>query len=158
MNLFYPLTQEIFDLINQWEPTLQSLPDLLITKKRNSQNRTIKQILGHLIDSASNNIHRIVHFQYQESPINFPDYAHFGNNDKWIAIQNYQDENWNDIISLWKYSNIHLIHVIRNIDSSNLDKIWIAATKEKIPMRNMVTDYPRHLKLHLNEIKELIEL
>jgi RHS repeat-associated protein len=38
MNLFYPLTQEIFDLINQWEPTLQSLPDLLITKKRLKDN------------------------------------------------------------------------------------------------------------------------
>jgi len=69
-----------------------------------SQYRNIKQILGHKIDSASNNTHRIVYLQYRESPCDYPNYATKGNNDKWIAIQ----------------------------------------------------DYLRHLKLHLDEIDELI--
>lgn len=42
---------------------------------RNSQNRSIKQILGHLIDSPSNNNHRIVHLQYQPTSLVFPNYA-----------------------------------------------------------------------------------
>jgi hypothetical protein len=66
------ITSEICSLIKEWEPILTSLPIKTITEPRNSQNRSIKQILGHLIDSASNNTHRVVHLQYQESPFSFP--------------------------------------------------------------------------------------
>src|SRR5512147_1490726 len=121
---FEPITKGLLDLINEWEPKLLGLPEDLITKKRNSQNRTIKQILGHLVDSASNNTHRIVHLQYQNSPLDFPNYATNGNNDRWIAIQNYQNEDWKTIISMWKYTNYHIIHVIKNIDPAKTDNKW----------------------------------
>jgi hypothetical protein len=156
MNEFNALANEICDLTLTWEPKLLALPQQVISERQNSQHRTIKQILGHLVDSASNNTHRIVHLHYQESPLNFPDYAHFGNNDKWIAIQNYQEEDWQNLVRLWKYINLHIAHLIRNVDSSKLDNIWIAATREKISLKTMVTDFPRHLKLHLNEINELL--
>lgn len=92
---FEPTVKGIQSLIDEWEPKLLALKDDVITKKRNSQNRTIKGIAGHMIDSASNNTHRIVHLQYQENPLIFPNYASNGNNDRWIAIQNYQEEDWN---------------------------------------------------------------
>jgi len=57
---------EIIALVTDWEPILSSLPDDIISQRRNSQNRTIKQILGHIIDSASNNTYRIVHLQYSD--------------------------------------------------------------------------------------------
>ena len=109
-----------------------------------------------MIDSASNNIHRIVHLQYGESPLIFPNYATNGNNDRWIAIQNYQEEDWNLLVQLWKYSNLHVAHIIKNIDSERLDHKWIASPGKEISLREMITDYPRHLKLHLDEIQELI--
>jgi hypothetical protein len=84
---------ELIRLILEWEPKLVSLSEDIISFRRNSQNRTIKQIVGHMIDSATNNTHRIVHLQYQPSPLIYPDYANRGNNDRWIAIQNYQTEN-----------------------------------------------------------------
>jgi hypothetical protein len=124
--------------------------------RRNSQGRTIKQIVGHLIDSASNNTHRIVHLQYQPSPLVFPNYASFGNNDRWIAIQDYQTENWSDLVQLWKYINKHIIHVIRRINPEKLDNEWSAGLDSKIPLRSMIVDYLRHLELHLNEISEII--
>jgi hypothetical protein len=120
------ITTEILDLIKLWESKLEFLPTKTITERRNSQNRTIKQILGHLIDSTSNNIHRIVHLQNQLSPLSFPNYASYGNNDRWIAIQNYQNEDWMNMIKLWKYSNLHLCHVIQNVNDDKLDNQWIA--------------------------------
>lgn len=110
------ITREIFSLIEDWEPKLASLPHEIITQRRNKQNRTIKQILGHLIDSASNNTHRIVHLHYQPSPLTFPNYATFGNNDRWIAIQDYQNEDWMTLVQLWKYSLLHICHVIENVN------------------------------------------
>ena len=111
-------------LVKDWEPKLSGQSNDVIINRKNSQNRTIKQIVGHMIDSASNNTHRIVHLQYRESPFRFPNYASNGNNDRWIAIQNYQDEDWNTMINIWKYLNIHIVHVIKNVDVSKLNNQW----------------------------------
>ena len=156
MNEFKSIIQELLNLVNEWEPKLLALPEEVITERRNSQNRTIKQIVGHMVDSASNNTHRIIHLQYQQSPLIFPDYANLGNNDRWIAIQNYQDEEWNNLVQLWKYTNIHIVHVIQNINTEKLDNVWISALDEKISLKAMVVDFPRHFKLHCDEINELI--
>jgi hypothetical protein len=109
-----------------------------------------------MIDSASNNIHRIVHMQYQPSPLKFPNYATNGNNDRWIAIQNYQDEDWTDLINIWKYSNIHIVHVIKNVDPSKLNNQWLYNEEEVISLKDGILDYLRHFELHLKEIEELI--
>ncbi len=132
------------------------LPEDMITKRLNSQNRTIKQIVGHMVDSASNNTHRIIHLQYQTSPLIFPDYANLGNNDRWIALQNYQDENWEDLVQLWKYSNIHIVHVINNVNIEKLDNEWIDALNTAVSLKTMIIDYLPHLRLHLGEIEDLI--
>ena len=153
---FEPIAQEILILIDEWEPKLSGLSNDLITQRRNIQNRTIKQILGHMIDSASNNTHRIVHMQYQECPLRFPNYATNGNNDKWIAIQNYQAEDWKNMINMWKYSNLHIVHVIENVDPSKLDNQWHYSEERLISLKDGIIDYLRHFKLHLSEIDDLI--
>jgi len=153
---FIVIENEIVSLLNEWEPKLYNLPSEIIKERRNSQNRTIKQILGHLVDSASNNTHRIVHLQYQSSPFEFPNYATFGNNDRWIAIQNYQNEDWKNLVQLWKYSYLHFCHVINNVDASKLDNEWISGSDKNITLKSMIIDFPRHLRLHLSEINELI--
>lgn len=154
---FEPITQGLLALIDEWEPKLLGLPDEVITQRRNSQNRTIKQIVGHMIDSASNNTHRIVHMQYQKSPLRFPNYATDGNNDRWIAIQNYQDEDWKNMINIWKYSNLHIVHVITNVDSAKLKNQWHYNEERLISLKEGIIDYLPHFKLHLDEIDELMQ-
>jgi hypothetical protein len=149
-------TREITSLIEAWEPKLASLPADIISQRRNSQNRSIKQILGHLVDSASNNVHRIVHLQNQPGPLIFPNYATFGNNDKWIAIQDYQNEDWTILIQLWKYSMLHICHVIKNVSDDKLNNEWISGPNEKITLKTMIDGFVPHFKLHLEEINDLI--
>jgi hypothetical protein len=151
---FSKITGEIKRLIDNWEQKLKELPVKTITEKRNKQNRSIKQILGHLIDSASNNHHRFVRLQYNSELI-FPDYTK--DNDTWIAIQNYQNENWENLVELWKYFNLHLIHVMINIDTDKLENIWYDGSIIPVSLNNMITGYIEHFKLHLNEIQELID-
>lgn len=153
---FEPITQTLLNLIDIWEPKLLNLPTDVISQRRNTQNRSIKQIVGHMIDSASNNTHRIVHMQYQSSPVRFPNYASDGNNDRWIAIQNYQDEDRENLIQMWKYSNMHIVHVIRNVDPSKLNSQWHYSEIRLISLKDGIIDYLRHFKLHLAEIDELI--
>jgi hypothetical protein len=150
------ISQEIISLLDEWVPKLSVLPQETISQRRNGQNRTIKQIIGHLIDSTSNNTHRVVHLQYQPTPFAFPNYATFGNNDRWIAIQDYQNEEWQDMISMLKYSLLHFCHVIKNVDDKKLGNEWISGPDKNITLKTMIIDFPRHLKLHLSEISELI--
>jgi hypothetical protein len=157
MNEFDSTSNGIIHLVKNWEPILKNLPEKLVTIRKNKQQRTIKQIVGHLIDSASNNTHRIIHLQYQPSPLVFPNYAIDGNNDRWIAIQKYQEEDWDNLVQLWKYSNIHFAHIIQYVDENKLENKWHYNQDKLISLKEMIVDYLKHLKLHLNEIDELIQ-
>jgi len=153
---FQQICDELSMFISEWEVKLATLPERTVTNRKNSQDRSIRQITGHMVDSASNNTHRVIHMHYQKSPVGYPDYANLGNNDRWIAIQNYQEEDWGELIKLWAALNRHMVHLIRHVDESKLNQQWISALKERITLREMITDYPRHFKLHLNEISALI--
>jgi hypothetical protein len=156
MKQFEPVATEIKSLVNEWKDKLLSLSEEKITVRRNSQNRSVKQIVGHMVDSASNNTHRAIHLQYRESPLEFPNYATYGNNDRWISIQNYQNENWDDLVHLWKYTSLHFAHVIQHINPEKLNSEWLADNNVKITLKEMVEDFVPHLRLHLGEIEELI--
>ncbi|MEI6139158.1 MAG: DinB family protein [Mariniphaga sp.] len=151
---FSNITTGISKVIEIWEPILNSLPNDTITLKRNHQNRTIKQIIGHLIDSASNNHQRMIRLQYN-SDLAFPDYRQ--DNDLWIAIQDFQNENWNDLVQLWKYFNLHMIQIIKSVDPSKLDHCWHDFEGTKVTLQQMIDGYLWHIDLHLNEIQELID-
>ena len=157
MKTFDVIVDELRALTTMWETELLRLDQLTIAERLNSQKRNIRKIVGHMVDSASNNTHRIIHLQYQDSPLDFPNYASNGNNDRWISIQNYQTEDWHDLVQLWKYSNLHIAHVIQNVDHAALAHEWLADKDKKITLEEMIVDYLRHFKLHIKEIKALIE-
>jgi hypothetical protein len=157
MNEFIKNNQELLKLIEEWEPKLLALTDAVITHRPNNECWSIKEILGHMFDSASNNTHRIIHLQYQPSPLAFPNYASSGNNDKWVAIQNYQGEKWHDLVRLWKYANIHIVHVINNVNENKLGNEWVAEPGKKVSLKSMIDDYLGHFRLHIGEIDDLIK-
>ncbi|NQU52421.1 MAG: DinB family protein [Bacteroidetes bacterium] len=156
MKRFKMIAEEIGLMVSDWEIKFKSISEENITIPRNLQDRSVKQIVGHMIDSVSNNTHRIVHLQYQESPFEFPNYAANGNNDKWIAIQNYQNAKWEELIQHWKYAHLHFAYVIQNIDPDKLDNKWISDKNETITLQKMVEDFPGHFKLHIDQIIELL--
>jgi hypothetical protein len=156
MNPFESICQTILQYVEEWEPRFLSLSEEIISDRKNIQDRSIRQILGHLFDSASNNTHRIVHLQYRENPMSFPNYATEGNNDRWIAIQDYQHEDWYNLVQLWKYANQHLVHVIGNVDQNKLENQWISGESKLISLQGMIEYYLPHFELHLKEIEELI--
>lgn len=93
------IIDEINEVMNREIPFLLSLSDEQVSIKRNKQNRTVKMLVGHLIDSASNNHQRIVRLQYaphcghsmpntEMGMLVFPDYTQ--DNDLWIQLQDYQ--------------------------------------------------------------------
>lgn len=149
---FSHIINGIQEVINIEEEFLKSLDDQTITAHYNKQNRSIRQILGHLIDSASNNHQRIVRLQYNKI-LTFPDYRQ--DNDLWITLQDYQHADWNDLIQLWKFYNRHIIHIINTVDITQLNNYWFDFEGTKVTLQDMIEGYLTHLNLHINEIHEL---
>lgn len=108
-----------------------------------------KQILGHLIDSASNNHQRFVRATLAGELI-FPPYEQDG----WVGVQGYVDEPWERIVRLWEEYNRHLLHVMERIPAGRLEALCIVEEKTPVTLSFLMRDYVRHLKHHLNQILE----
>lgn len=55
------------------------------------------------------------------------------------------------------FSLLHYCHVIDNVNDEKLENEWISGPEKNINLHTMIVDFPRHLKLHLDEINNLIE-
>jgi hypothetical protein len=151
---FRKITEKITELTENWVPILEKLPDEVYRNKRNWQNRSIIQVMGHMIDSASNNHQRLVRLQYNKKIV-FPDYRQ--DNDLWIAIQDYQHANWHNTIQFWKFYNLHITHMIQSIDLNKLENYWNDFEGTKVTLEQMIESYLWHLELHLKEIKVVLD-
>lgn len=151
--IFGELRKEIVILVDAWSSKLPDLPLEIVSDRRNSQNRTIRQILGHLVDSAVNNHHRIVRLQYVDN-LEFPDYRQ--DNDRWIAIQNYQEEDWTQLVSFWKLYNLHMVHIIKSVNKDCLHHTWHDFEGTRETLSTIIEGYLWHLNLHLKEIEDLL--
>ena len=69
-----------------------------------------KQIVGHMIDSATVNHQRFICALAGESDSSLL-YAQ----EEWVDINGYQSRDWSEIIDLWKAINVHLLAVCRRI-------------------------------------------
>ncbi len=104
-----------------------------------------KEILGHLIDSAQNNIQRFVRGQYEKkSSIAY-------DQDKWVELNNYQATTLTELVDLWKLLNTRIIRIIETMPEDNLKKTSIIKGEE-FTLEWLIEDYIRHLQHHLDQI------
>jgi DinB superfamily len=106
-----------------------------------------KQVLGHLIDSASNNHQRFVRAQLA-TPLKSPAYAQ---ND-WVATQAYASETWSDLVRLWTSYNLHLLHVISNIPEEKSGHLCRIGEGKPVTLSFLAEDYVAHMEHHLAQI------
>ncbi len=120
-----------------------------ITHIRPAQDKwSLKEIIGHLIDSASNNHQRFVRLQLGNLQ-NFPTY----DKDLWISAQKYNQMDWKDITALWSSFNRMLLKVIEHMDTNALGNVWTIDDKE-LALELIVNDYFRHLEWHIGHFEE----
>ena len=128
------------------------------TSSRENGKWSKKEILGHLIDSASNNHQRFVRAQFKDDLI-FPGY----DQDEWVRVQDYQSANWHSLLELWKDFNFHIIHLINRIPAEQLTKKRIKHNLHQIAsveipesepatLEYFIKDYYGHLRHHLKQI------
>jgi len=106
-----------------------------------------KQILGHLIDSASNNHQRFVRAQLTAS-YEGPNYEQ----EQWVAAQSYSIENWPDLVNLWLLYNRHLLHIIRTMPEKPLAVPCVIGDHAAVPLAEVMSSYVDHMEHHLAQI------
>jgi hypothetical protein len=128
-------------------PRLLSISEADSSVSRAGDKWSKKEILGHLIDSASNNHQRFVRAQLS-SEIKLPGYEQR----EWVRTQEYQSESWNNLVELWKAYNVHLLHIAAAIPADRLGSLCFIGDNEPVTLEFLVTDYVRHLKHHIQQI------
>jgi len=139
-------------------PRLLALSDAEAGRPPAPDKWSPKEVLGHLIDSASNNHGRFVRAQLADDMV-FAGYEQ----ERWVAAQRYADAPWSELVALWRGFNLHIARVmeatpdaVRNEPRANhnLDTIAFHTVPREQPatLDYFMRDYVDHLEHHLAQI------
>lgn len=127
-------------------PLLKAVSEDEYNRKPSPEKWCKKEILGHLIDSASNNHQRFIRVQYEDIP------SLVYHTDHWVSLTDYKNSKPLQLISLWEAYNRHLLFIIEAIPPENLVRKCITNEKSPVTLQWLIQDYVKHLEYHLKQI------
>lgn len=150
--------QDLRSAIESAAPRLRALPPERVAAPVAPGKWTPKQIIGHLVDSATNNHRRFVLAQMKDD-LRFEGYEQVG----WVDLQKYAEKDWGELVTLWEAFNLHLAWVMdaapasvraRQTTEHNLEAVsWEDVQPgEPVCLDFMMRDYTGHLRNHLRQI------
>lgn len=143
----FTVAQHLRETIDGAKARLLSITESRASEKPYPDKWSIKEILGHLVDSASNNHQRIVRMQ-EVADLGTFSYEQM----HWVNSQHYGTERWNDLVNIWYYYNKHLAHIIENIDTKSLTNVCDMDYGKPMTLQFVAEDYVKHMQHHLDQI------
>jgi hypothetical protein len=150
--------EELRAVVERCGSALARIPDAESARRPAPGKWSPREVIGHLIDSASNNHRRFVEAQFTGDLV-FTGYRQ----DDWVRVQAYQYAPWPGLIALWRAYNLHIAHVMDATPDAvrttprarhNLDEVaWKEFAREPpATPGDLMADYVDHLKHHLRQI------
>jgi hypothetical protein len=136
--------------IEDFAGRFENLDDAKASQKPQPDKWSRKEILGHLIDSASNNHQRFVRAQYVKD-FSFPPYEQT----EWVKIQHYGSCPWIELLTFWKSYNLHLAHIISCLPKECLKVPYRLGSGDLVTIGYVVVDYLGHMQHHLRQIEQM---
>jgi hypothetical protein len=106
-----------------------------------------KQVIGHLIDSAVNNLGRIVRLQI-EAGQSLQGYEQMA----WVSLQHYAEREWAQVLALWFALNEHVAWTIGHVEKGRLANRGVVAG-EPLTLGFLIEDYVAHMEHHLRAMR-----
>lgn len=140
------------------QPLLQRLTDAEASQPLAPGKWCPKEIIGHLLDSANNNLARFVRLQATDNLL-FEPYAQ----EQWVQAQAYATADWAELVELWARYNRHLARVMDLVPDGAryrpravhrpLGSTYAPLPADGLPTLDwLMRDYVEHLKHHLRQI------
>ena len=154
--LNYPYTLKV--ILNKATRSLKLISEAEFSSKTFPKKWSKKETLGHLIDSAVNNLRRFTKAAIQND-YRFERY----DQDLWVEFNDYQSQQAKDLIRLWESLNYHIAHVVSQIPDEKLQKMTTEHNFDEICMLRvepksesslsyLIWDYLYHMEHHLSQI------
>ena len=116
--------------------------EALSTVRLSPERWTLREMIGHLIDSASNNHQRFIRLQ-TEKTLRFPAYEA----QAWVDSSAADTFDFAALTSLWKGYNLYLLHIIVHAAPASLEHVW-EIDGRTIALKELIEDYFRHILIH----------
>jgi hypothetical protein len=139
--------QTLRELIARMPERLGALPIDKIEYKPAPNTWSVKEELGHLLDSAANNHQRIVRSQLEEKPA-MPGY----DGDAWVDLHRYQHRDWEALIRLWAALNTQLVAAAEAVPDEQWSRTLTIADSTPLRLRFVFDDYVEHMAHHLRHM------
>ena len=144
------IANELVGAVETASAKLRLLQETEVTLKPAPGKWSKKEILGHLMDSASNNHQRFVRAQMTENPESLHSLDTIRTNGfaGRITIRSH-GLNW---LNSGDCINRHVAHALRNIPDEKLETICRIGTDEPVTLGFIAEDYLAHMKHHLAQL------
>lgn len=139
------LSKQLAAILDDAEEKFSSIPDEDWSLKPKPEKWSKKEVLGHLADSAMNNIHRFVRIRQGDQTNIYYD------QDFWVSANDYQFQDLESIKTLWRSLNLQIARVWRKTWDADLQKT-IPVKDETPTLQFLMEDYIDHLNHHLTQI------
>jgi hypothetical protein len=140
--------KEATEIVASFFQVVNNTPEELTDIKIGRDAWSLREIVGHLVDSASNNHQRFVRLQ-QGDLESFPRY----DQELWVEAQSYNQFDWRTLRDLCVSFNRLLLHVVETASPDSLENRWITENGS-YTLGWIIDDYYRHMKWHLQQFEE----
>lgn len=108
------------------------------------------EILGHLVDSAINNLKRFTESQFSQEPYLVIAY----NQDELVKINKYQEKKFDDLLKLWCHLNKQIAFILKDVSEEQLKTKINLYDLSICDLEFLIEDYITHMKHHLKQLFE----
>lgn len=136
--------------LKDFPPRLQELGTSQLTDRPAPGKWSKKEILGHLVDSAINNLKRFTDIQAGARPYQLVYYQQ----EELVTINHYQELPLEHLLTLWHSLNRQIIYVVGNTSSQNLSRELELPneSREVKTLSWLIGDYVAHMEHHFQQI------
>ena len=145
------ITEQLQEIISEYSEKLGQISETDFSIKPLPEKWSRKEELGHLIDSAHNNLRRFMVAQYETNP------KIVYEQNRWVHLAGYQNQSSEELVVLWKGLNLQVVEVLKSMPEKNFCR-QCNTSKTEIELHTLewlAEDYIRHIKHHLHHILEL---
>jgi hypothetical protein len=141
------LSERLAAVLRHAMPWLVTISEAEASVPEREGKWSAKEVIGHLTDSAVNNLRRIMLLQIESGP-SLSGYEQMA----WVGLQHYAEREWSQVLALWFALNEHVAWTIRHAEPDRLANRGVVEG-EPLTLGFLIADYVAHMEHHLRAMR-----